>query len=209
MTRRRTPAAGRLSMGERLAPVPDAGCVMAELAACRHGVGVALVRVTICEARGPHAALDRMVVEHSCAYRLRLTRHRAVAIVDLPGSPRPEGAIVDGGPDVALSARSRELCALVLAGPRAPRLAASAAPGLRLLASFGEGDDLRLLVIARRDGPAALSALLAAGRGDGAVAVGRTTLGLLRAARRVTAAQRAASLSVTSPAPTPRGVPTA
>jgi hypothetical protein len=190
-------------------PRSEAEHVMAQVAACRRTVGVALVpAVGVFELRGPASELTVVARQLTgrrpvtgCCVRMRggwwrtETPGRARILADAGDLPEVEALLerlVVSRLDVALSDLSAAHAALILAGPLAGRLAAS--PAARLaqpLMAVCDGDDYHVLVVGLERAGDTRHVLLEAGRADGAVAVGARATELHRAARRIGIARRA------------------
>ncbi|HWH93748.1 MAG TPA: hypothetical protein VNT03_07800 [Baekduia sp.] len=187
------------------------GTVMTQLAACRRAAGVALLRrPAFYELRGRGPDLDAVATRllggaspapgrqasTSWGWWVRESEHGAVAAADVPRGAELAEALAGARrsvPDIAIVDRAEGHAAIVIAGPRAGRVAVSAADLLiPPVACFDDGDDYHLVIVQEARGLAAFQTVLAAGRQDGAVAVGLAAVGTLRAARRVIAGQRPA-----------------
>ncbi len=191
----------------------DAGHVMAQVAACQRSVGLALARQAgVFELRGRPADLVATAAALGCTHSPARESHptewgwwrtqtsfRALVIAAPPRLSelrRLLERVVVPRLDVTVTDLSRQYAGLVLAGPRAARLATS--PPARLAASVVtvcDGQDYWLILTARERARDTHRALLEIGRVDGAVAVGAQATALHRAAHRVLITQR------TSPKP--------
>lgn len=186
------------------------GNVMTQLAVCRRAAGVALLSdLTCCELRGSGPGLDALALalvggspgvgDHVAApwgWWIRTSAHRALAMAEAPGDAALRCALTrahEAARDIAAADRSADYAALVLAGPRAGRVGAAGAAVLpEPVVVVTDGEDYQVLLVPAVGALAALPILLAAGRGDGAVAVGLRAVATLRAAHRVLTGQRPA-----------------
>lgn len=183
------------------------GHLMAQVAACRRGLGLARApRLRLLDVRGGEGDLREIALElvgrlpepGECV-RIRggwwqtQTAHRALllaAAAQREGFDRLVEIAVAFRPDVAVEDLSEAHAGLVLAGPLAERLAAS--PAARLAAPVmvaGDAEDHRVLVLPARRADDAWHVLLDAGRRLGAVAVDVRATDLHCAAQRTIAAQ--------------------
>jgi hypothetical protein len=161
---------------------------MAQLAACRRAVGIAITPPTgFFELRGPASELSGVACRLDAhGWWRTVSPHRALFLADGTGMQD----VVASQPDVAVSDLSSAYACLILAGPLAGRLAASPAARLaRPLIVAHDGDDCALLVLPRDRAADTRHALLEAGRADGAVAVDARAAELHRTARRIRARQ--------------------
>ncbi len=185
--------------------------VVAQLAACRGAVGVAVCPgFAVLELRG----VCQDVVRLACAltdgcqgWWELVAPHRAIVLLD---ANAPVGASVLTGlpgraPDVAVRDRSRACVTVAAVGPRAGELLAVARPKGTLLAATDGGD--RLVVVPTEQAAQACAVLLAAGRELGAIAVGAEAIRLHRAARHVQMRGRASRGSHPPAAMSPTGEP--
>ena len=178
------------------------GPVMAQLAACRHAVGIALLNDPVAwELRGTPANLARCAaVTAPWDWRLAVSPHRAVAL----GAARLAFAMARlraTEPDVVISDRGGAWSVLVFTGPAAVDVCSKVARSS--VRAAREADEWVALVdqtVAR----IAFHAALAAGRGAGAVAIDARALAIHRAARRIAAGQPPVFVPATGPPP--RGV---
>jgi hypothetical protein len=147
--------------------------LMAQVAACRAGVGAARWPCPrLLELRGAPMHLARRMPG---GWWQPQSAHRALFLAD-----RRSVAPIAFGPDVAVIDVSAAHAALILAGPLAARLAARLADPVMVAA---DGDHHRVLVVPASRAPGAWQALLDAGRRYGAVAVDVRATDLHRAAQ--------------------------
>jgi hypothetical protein len=199
--------------------------VMAQLAACRRSVGIALAPCPrLVELRGHPADLSAIAAQLigrrptagqtariGCGWWRSSTPSRAQLLADEGHQAAFDTLLrqlAAARLDVAVSDLSGAHAALILAGPLAARLAAC--PAARLaqpLMVVCDGDDYRLLVVARERAADSRHVLLEAGRAAGAVAVGTRATELHRAARRIRTAQHAPTTSELFIHPTTTGAP--
>jgi hypothetical protein len=150
--------------------------LMAQVAACRAGVGIARwPEPRLFELRGPLAAHPASARAAGGWWR-RQSAHRALFLAE----PR-DGLVVAFGPDLVVTEISRAHAALIVAGPPASRLAARLAGAVMVA---GDGEHHRILVVRASCAQAAWQLLLAEGRSFGAVAVDVAAIELYRAAQR-------------------------
>ena len=187
----------------------DTGHLMAQIAACRRSVGLALAwQSGVFELRGGPAELVATAAALGCTrsparesipthwgwWRLQASC-RALVIADparVPELRQLLECVVGPRLDVALTDLCGEYAGVALAGPLAARLAASRA--IRLaepVVTVCDGYDYWLLLVPRGRARDTHRALLEAGRVDGAIAVDTQVTALHRAARRILVTQRA------------------
>ena len=195
--------------------------VMAQVAACRYGVGVGVVdELRLLDLRGGRSEVGDLAAvltggvpaSEGCVrmpggWWLARSAHRALLLADPGEAERFDGIVrraVLGRRDIAVDDLSEAHAGITLLGRHAARLASSAAARLAdPVLCVAEGEDHRLLIAPKARADDAVSALLGVGRPFGAVRVDARAAQLYRAARPHTNA----SLLVVNPLNT--GVPNA
>ena len=201
------------------------GHTMAQLAACRHSVGISLIAApALYELAGSYLDVTRIgsalgageasagsSAETRWGWWHQVTPCRALVLADPMCETALERVLSQQAAfnlDVAVRSLSARRAGLVLAGPRASRLASSSIVHLAdPVMTVSSGQDYWLLVIRRTRVLNTLRALLELGGPDGAVSVEQHATDLYRAAQRVSADRHARTVYPSLPDMPRTGVP--
>jgi hypothetical protein len=199
--------AQRLDLDGTSSGEPIGGHLMAQVAACRRGVGVARARrLRLLELRGAGRDLEDLArrltgrvpvaadgcVRMRCGWWRSTSAQRVLILADpvqIDPFDRLLGPALSARSDVAVQDRSDHHAGLLLTGAHAARCAAG--PAIRLIApvlAAADGDQHHLLVVPRSRADDAWQVLLDAGRRYGAVAVDVAAVELHRASAPATQA---------------------